>query len=83
MTTAVSIKQSGYEVGVGSKDATRLWESDPTDEGEFARLDVTEDGQHYLTWTDMENHHGSYISVAVSAEDLARLSFILTAQGVV
>jgi hypothetical protein len=67
------------EVGVGSVPARLLWESDPGEYGEFVHLARTKDGRLWLSFTDMEEHGGSYTSVEVTDEDLTRLSMTLTA----
>ena len=72
-TREVVIKKSWYEVGVGSVDANVEWESEPTAEGAIVRLDRTNDGSLYLTFTDAEEFDGAYVSVAVTPADLSRL----------
>jgi hypothetical protein len=66
----VVVKGSMFEVGIGSIEATRLWESGPTDEGAFAHLSRSDDGRVWLSLTDMEEHHGAYASVEVTLADL-------------
>ncbi len=73
------VKNDSAEVGVGTVDATLLWESEPTEWGEFMHLCRAKDGRLFLSWTDMEEHGGSRVSVPVTDEDVTRLSFVLTA----
>jgi hypothetical protein len=67
-------RNSIMEGGLGSVACTSVWESDPNDEGSFARVDeAILGGQLFLTITDMEEHDGSYGSVEVTLDDLHHL----------
>lgn len=71
----VVVKTSWHEVGVGTEEATPLWESTPTEEGAIVRLDRTNDGTCYMSFTDAEEFDGAYVSVRLTDEDLQRLYY--------
>ena len=76
-TRDVLVKQSSYEVGIGSLDAKPVWESDPTDEGAIVRLDISIDGRYFLSFTDAEEFDGAYTSVEVTPKDVVSLKLAL------
>jgi hypothetical protein len=69
----VIVKQSYMETGIGSLDASPLWESEPTEEGAIVRLDQAVDHRLFVTFTDAEEFDGAYVSVEVSKQDIDRL----------
>lgn len=80
MTPAsVTVKQDIHEVGIGSLEAEEVWASDPTQMGELAHLSKSADGRYWLSITDLEEFHGSSMSVEVTASDLMELFGALVA----
>lgn len=77
MSRPVLTKRSWAEPGIGSFETKACWESTPSEEGAFVRLDLDDQGEGYLTFTDMEEFDGAYISVPVSSEDFARLMMLI------
>jgi len=73
----VYVKHFLDEIGVGSEEAERLWESDVNgDTGDFCHLARTKNGNLYLSWTDMEEFDGSYLSARITLDDLKRLAAV-------
>lgn len=71
----VYVKDHAWEVGIGSIEAERLWESTVnSDTGDFCHLARIPNGELRLSWTDMEEYDGSYISCRVTEDDIRRLA---------
>ncbi len=72
----VVVKRSNKGFGPGSVEADLLWESGVDEWGGFCHLSrvLGEGGwEYFLSWTDMEEHGGSYFSQPLSRQDLEGL----------
>jgi hypothetical protein len=70
----VVVKATFDEGGVGTLDAEAVWESEADACGAFAHLARSVDGRWWLSWTDMEEADGAYLTVEVTDADMRRLA---------